>query len=61
MSEMKISAVLLAGGQSKRMGKDKAFLQLNGKTFLRIIAEKLSIYCDQIIVSGNKEKKLYLS
>ncbi len=58
---MKISAVLLAGGQSKRMGKDKAFLQLNGKTFLRIIAEKLSIYCDQIIVSGNKEKKLYLS
>ncbi|WP_293444311.1 molybdenum cofactor guanylyltransferase [Persephonella sp.] len=58
---MKISAVLLAGGQSKRMGRDKAFLQLNGKTFLRIIAEKLSRYCDQIIVSGNKEKELYLS
>lgn len=58
---MKISAILLAGGQSKRMGKDKAFLKLNGKTFLRIIAEKLSEYCDQIIVSGNKDKEEYLS
>jgi len=58
---MKISAILLAGGQSKRMGKDKAFLQLDGKTFLRIIAEKLSAYCEQIIVSGNREKEEYLS
>jgi len=28
---MKISAILLAGGQSKRMGKDKAFLQIKSQ------------------------------
>ncbi|SNZ06723.1 molybdenum cofactor guanylyltransferase [Persephonella hydrogeniphila] len=58
---MKISAILLAGGQSKRMGKDKAFLRLGKKAFIRIIAEKLSTYCNQIVVSGNKEGELYLS
>ncbi|WP_457625468.1 molybdenum cofactor guanylyltransferase [Persephonella sp.] len=58
---MKISAILLAGGQSKRMGRDKAFLEIGGKTFLRIIAEKLSVYCSRIVISGNKEEDLYLS
>ncbi|WP_457643259.1 molybdenum cofactor guanylyltransferase [Persephonella sp.] len=56
----RITAVLLAGGQSKRMGTDKAFLKLGGETFIRIIARKLSIYCSQIVVSGNKEENLYL-
>ncbi|WP_456384304.1 molybdenum cofactor guanylyltransferase [Persephonella sp.] len=56
-----ITAIILAGGQSKRMGRDKAFLTLGNKTFLRIIGEKLAGYCSQIIVSGNREKELYLS
>jgi len=42
------------------MGRDKAFLELCGKTFLRHILEKLDIYCDQIIISGNREKDLYM-
>jgi molybdopterin-guanine dinucleotide biosynthesis protein A len=33
---MKISAVLLAGGESRRMGKDKATLVLRGKPLWRI-------------------------
>jgi len=56
-----VTAILLAGGKSKRMGRDKAFLRLGDKTFIKIIGEKLSPYCSQIIVSGNKEKELYLS
>lgn len=59
--KLKISAILLSGGQSKRMGKDKAFLKLGDKTFFRIIIEKLAIYSDQIIVSINKDKSLYMS
>lgn len=61
MSEKReITTILLAGGQSKRMGKDKAFLKLNGKTFFRIIIEKISKYSNQIIISTNKDKNLYL-
>ncbi|NPA58041.1 MAG: NTP transferase domain-containing protein, partial [Aquificae bacterium] len=61
LSKVNLSAILLAGGRSSRMGRDKAFLELNGKTFLRIIGEKLSKHCGEIIVSGNREKEVYLS
>ncbi|WP_457640945.1 molybdenum cofactor guanylyltransferase [Persephonella sp.] len=54
------TGIVLAGGESKRMGKDKAFLKLKGKTFLRHVLETLDKHCDQIIISGNKEKDLYL-
>ncbi|MCX7760760.1 MAG: molybdenum cofactor guanylyltransferase [Hydrogenothermaceae bacterium] len=54
-----LSCVILAGGQSKRMGQDKAFLNFYGKTFIRVIAEKLSKKCSQLIVSANKEEYIY--
>lgn len=39
--EMRLSAVILAGGQSKRMGRDKAGIKLDGRTLLELAAEKL--------------------
>lgn len=41
------------------MGKDKAFLDFNGKSFIKVIAEKLSKKCNQLIISANKEEKIY--
>ncbi|WP_456399738.1 molybdenum cofactor guanylyltransferase [Persephonella sp.] len=55
-----LTSIILAGGESKRMGTDKAFLKLQGKTFLRHILEAVSKYSDQIIISGNREEELYL-
>jgi len=57
---MEITALLLAGGLSKRMGKDKAFLIYKGKTFLRNILESVQPYVDEIILSINKSEDLYL-
>jgi molybdopterin-guanine dinucleotide biosynthesis protein A len=54
-----ITSVLLAGGRSKRMGRDKAFLQYNGKTFLRNILEKLDKFSSQIIISINRDIEDY--
>lgn len=56
-----ISCVLLAGGQSKRMGKDKAFLSFKNKTFLRWVLEALDKYCDEIIIVANKDQSIYLN
>ena len=42
MDKTVFSGAVLAGGRSLRMGRDKAGLEINGKTFLQIQAEKLA-------------------
>jgi len=59
MTTNKISCILLAGGQSKRMEEDKAFLKLDGQTFLKTIVKKLYEKCDEIILSINKDEEIY--
>ncbi|MDR3305463.1 MAG: molybdenum cofactor guanylyltransferase [Clostridiales Family XIII bacterium] len=51
------AAVILAGGRSSRMGTNKAFLRLNGKTFIEIMLEKVTAY-EEIFISSN-EPDLY--
>lgn len=47
-----ISSILLAGGKSSRMGKDKARLKLDGRLMiLQGIARKLLTISDEVIVS----------
>ena len=40
MQEKQISMVVLAGGASSRMGRDKSDLTIEGKTFLEMQIEK---------------------
>ena len=50
---MQITGIILAGGRSKRMGTDKAFLTLNGKTLLERSIELIQPFCDTILISSN--------
>lgn len=54
--ENKITAILLAGGKSQRMGTDKGLLDLNGKTFIQHICDALQpiVGSNILIVSANK-------
>ena len=44
MSEHNILGVILAGGKSERMGKDKLFLKLNNKVLIEYTIDKVKKY-----------------
>ena len=48
-----MNAVILAGGKSSRMGTNKAFLELKGKTFIELQIELLREMFDEIFISAN--------
>lgn len=50
---MQLTGIILAGGKSSRMGTDKAFLEIGGKTLLHRAVEFCQPFCDEILVSSN--------
>ncbi len=48
-----MTAVILAGGKSSRMGSNKAFLKLKDKTFIERQIELLREIFDEILISAN--------
>ncbi|MFC1586225.1 molybdenum cofactor guanylyltransferase [Fibrobacterota bacterium] len=52
------SAVILAGGNSRRMGTDKANLMMGDKTVLEGLVEALHQVFDQVILSGSNVPQL---
>ena len=46
------SALILAGGRSRRFGSNKAFAEINGKPLIRIIIEQLETAFDAILISA---------
>jgi len=53
---MSITGVIIAGGKSKRMGKDKLFLLFKGKTLLANAEELLENIVTDILISTNHKK-----
>jgi molybdopterin-guanine dinucleotide biosynthesis protein A len=51
-----ISAFVLAGGRSSRMGRDKAFLQLHGRTLLDHALQTARSVATNVSVVGQREK-----
>ena len=55
-----LSVIILAGGDSSRMGTDKAFLLHNGEAFVSAIAAQMSKVSDDIVVmTGKKEVRQF--
>ncbi len=47
-----IGAIILTGGRSSRMGRDKATLQIAGETLINRILEQLDDLCSEVILAG---------
>ena len=59
MSEHNILGVILAGGQSKRMGKDKLFLELNNKKLIEHTIDKVKKYLKKVIIITNQDNEYF--
>ncbi len=51
------SAVILAGGENKRFGSPKAFIEIDGKTIIEIIVNKIQNSFKEIIVVTDQDIK----
>ena len=51
-------AVVLAGGESTRMGRPKAWLEMDGQPLLRRIVEIIGTVCSCIVVVGSRGQSL---
>ncbi len=50
------SGIIVAGGASRRMGRDKAFIDLQGRPLIARVLDRVQAVCSEtIIVSNNRE------
>ncbi|MCS7261227.1 MAG: molybdenum cofactor guanylyltransferase [Anaerolineae bacterium] len=54
---MRVSVAVLAGGQSRRMGRDKAFLSVGGKPVIQRVFERVAPLSDDLILVTNTPDK----
>ena len=54
MLKPRASAVILAGGDSRRMGRDKSLLPIAGRPMIARIADRLRGLFDDIVISGGR-------
>jgi molybdopterin-guanine dinucleotide biosynthesis protein A len=48
-----VSSAVLAGGQSRRMGVNKAFLEVGGRPIIERLINRLSLVAQEIILVAN--------
>ena len=52
-----ITGVILVGGKSRRMGRDKAFLDVAGKSLFERVLEVFRESFDRIVLVGDREER----
>ena len=51
-----VSVVILAGGQSRRLGMDKSLLELGGQSLIARTVDKLAVLSDDVVVVTNNQE-----
>jgi len=51
-----VSAAIMAGGKSRRMGQDKAWIELDGEPLIKRVASVLAQVADEVIIVANDPK-----
>ncbi|HEU5001513.1 MAG TPA: molybdenum cofactor guanylyltransferase [Actinomycetota bacterium] len=55
---MTLSGLVLAGGRSRRMGRDKALIGYEGETLVERAARRLAEVCDEVIIASGDGLRL---
>jgi molybdenum cofactor guanylyltransferase len=50
---MKVLGAIIAGGSSSRMGREKAFVQLDGVTLIERVASRIRFQVDDLVINAN--------
>jgi molybdopterin-guanine dinucleotide biosynthesis protein A len=57
-----ITGIILAGGRSSRMGRNKALIEINGEIMISTLHNLFKLFCTEIIISANNsEPYLFLN
>jgi len=60
ISEQDITAVILAGGQGRRMGgQDKGLIEVDGKVLAAILIEQLEQQISNVLINANRNHQRY--
>jgi molybdopterin-guanine dinucleotide biosynthesis protein A len=52
-----VTVLILAGGRSRRMGRDKLWLELNGQPLVAHVVERVRLLADEIIFSTGQQDR----
>lgn len=55
MERLPVTGVVLAGGVSRRMGRNKAFLELAGRPLIAHVLDRLMEVCAEVLIVANDE------
>lgn len=53
-----MAGVVLCGGESSRMGFDKALLEIEGRLIVEVLAERLAEVCDEVLLATGDAGRL---